>query len=62
MEKKIRKPVVMKQFKMKKKIMYKPRVFLEPCIEINLCERIRGSGATDVSMGKATWGDVQGQY
>lgn len=25
-------------------------VFLEPCIEINSCKRIRGSGATDVSI------------
>lgn len=45
--------------------MYKNQgVFLEPCIEINSCKRIRGSGATDVSisMGEiAIWRGIQGQ-
>ena len=52
--KKIRKQVVIKQFKMKKKkrktYVQNQGVFLEPCIEINSCKRIRGSGATDVSI------------
>lgn len=49
--KKIRKPVVIKQFKMKKKktLCTNQGVFLEPCIEINSCKRIRGSGAADMS-------------
>ena len=54
-KKKIRKQVVIKQFKMKTKKKRKTYVqnqgvFLEPCIEINSCKRIRGSGATDVSI------------
>jgi hypothetical protein len=32
-----------------KKLCTNQGVFLEHCIEINSCKRIRGSGATDVS-------------
>lgn len=65
-KKKIRKQVVIKQFKMKTKkrktYVQNQGVFLEPCIEINSCKRIRGSGATDVSinMGEiAIWRGIQ---
>ena len=40
----------MKTKKKRKTYVQNQGVFLEPCIEINSCKRIRGSGATDVSI------------
>lgn len=44
--------------KKRKSYVQNQGVFLEPCVEINSCKRIRGSGATDVSEhGKQLFGE-----